>query len=271
MTDDRHRHHRRPVLRRPALRRRGHPHQRPADERRSGTSLHCAARAAPAHPRADSASTAQLIDTGLVAWMPAPHSLHRRGHAPSCRSTARPPSCARCCAASPPLPGVRLAEAGEFTRRAFLNGKLDLTEVEGLGDLIEAETETQRQQAVARLAGGLSRQDRRLARDAARCSRRDRGAARLLRRGRCVGGAAAGVVAVDRTALHASSREALESVGRGRIVREGSARRAGRSAQCRQVVAAQCAEQVRPGDRHATSPAPRATCARWRSISAAGW
>jgi tRNA modification GTPase len=52
--------------------------------------------------------------------------------------------------------GVRLAEAGEFTRRAFENGKLDLTEVEGLGDLIAAETEGQRRQALARLDGALS-------------------------------------------------------------------------------------------------------------------
>ena len=46
------------------------------------------------------------------------------------------------------FPNVRLAEAGEFTRRAFENGKLDLTEVEGLGDLLQAETETQRRQAL---------------------------------------------------------------------------------------------------------------------------
>lgn len=40
----------------------------------------------------------------------------------------------------------QLAPPGEFTRRAFLNGKLDLTEAEGIGDLIEAETEKQRKQ-----------------------------------------------------------------------------------------------------------------------------
>ncbi len=92
-----------------------------------------------------------LIDTGLVAWMPAPHSftgedtaeLQVHGSPAVVRTLLRSISA---------LPGVRLAEAGEFTRRAFLNGKLDLTEVEGLGDLIEAETETQRAQAVARLA-----------------------------------------------------------------------------------------------------------------------
>lgn len=51
--------------------------------------------------------------------------------------------------------GVRLAEAGEFTRRALENGKLDLTQVEGLADLIDAETEAQRKQALRVLSGDL--------------------------------------------------------------------------------------------------------------------
>lgn len=53
------------------------------------------------------------------------------------------------------FPGVRLAEPGEFTRRAFENGKLDLTEVEGLADLIAAETEAQRRQALRQMEGEL--------------------------------------------------------------------------------------------------------------------
>ena len=52
---------------------------------------------------------------------------------------------------------LRLASPGEFTRRAFENGKLDLTRVEGLGDLIDAETEAQRRQAMAVYDGRLSR------------------------------------------------------------------------------------------------------------------
>ncbi len=51
---------------------------------------------------------------------------------------------------------VRLATAGEFTNRAFINGKVDLLEVEGISDLINAETESQRVQAFARMSGGLS-------------------------------------------------------------------------------------------------------------------
>ncbi len=54
------------------------------------------------------------------------------------------------------IPGLRLAEAGEFTRRAFENGKLDLVEAEGLADLVGAETEMQRRLAVEQSFGGQS-------------------------------------------------------------------------------------------------------------------
>jgi tRNA modification GTPase len=54
--------------------------------------------------------------------------------------------------------GVRLAEAGEFTRRGFLSGKLDLSAVEGLADLIAAETEAQRKQALKHSGGFISQQ-----------------------------------------------------------------------------------------------------------------
>jgi tRNA modification GTPase len=54
-------------------------------------------------------------------------------------------------------PGLRLAEPGEFTRRALENGVLDLSQVEGLADLIDAETEAQRRQAVRVLSGAVSR------------------------------------------------------------------------------------------------------------------
>ena len=56
------------------------------------------------------------------------------------------------------LPGMRLAEPGEFTRRAFANGRIDLTEAEGLADLLEAETESQRRAALLMAEGGLRRQ-----------------------------------------------------------------------------------------------------------------
>ena len=52
-------------------------------------------------------------------------------------------------------PGVRLADPGEFTRRALANGRIDLTEAEGLADLLAAETELQRRSAMARAGGAL--------------------------------------------------------------------------------------------------------------------
>lgn len=56
------------------------------------------------------------------------------------------------------MQGLREARPGEFTRRAFENGRIDLTEAEGLADLIEAETESQRKAALAMAEGGLRRQ-----------------------------------------------------------------------------------------------------------------
>jgi tRNA modification GTPase len=99
----------------------------------------------------------EVLDRGLVAWMPGPHSftgedcleLQVHGSPATVRAILREIT---------RLTDTRLAEAGEFTRRAFENGKLDLTEVEALGDLLAAETEGQRRQALARAAGGLSRQ-----------------------------------------------------------------------------------------------------------------
>ncbi|CCB67760.1 tRNA uridine-5-carboxymethylaminomethyl(34) synthesis GTPase MnmE [Hyphomicrobium sp. MC1] len=55
------------------------------------------------------------------------------------------------------MPDCRLAEPGEFARRAFENGKLDLAEVEGLADLVDAETDAQRRQALAQAGGALSK------------------------------------------------------------------------------------------------------------------
>ncbi len=55
------------------------------------------------------------------------------------------------------MPGLRMAEAGEFTRRALENGRLDLAQVEGLADLIDAETEAQRRQAMRVLSGAIGR------------------------------------------------------------------------------------------------------------------
>ncbi|MGN6465900.1 MAG: tRNA uridine-5-carboxymethylaminomethyl(34) synthesis GTPase MnmE [Rhizobiaceae bacterium] len=94
-----------------------------------------------------------IIDNGLVVFFAGPASftgedvaeLHLHGGKAVVKSVLRRLS---------ELDGLRQGEAGEFTRRAFLNGKMDLTGAEALGDLIAAETETQRRFALAN-AGGL--------------------------------------------------------------------------------------------------------------------
>jgi tRNA modification GTPase len=99
-------------------------------------------------------SRESLLDRGLIAWFPAPHSF--TGEDCAELQVHGSPAGVRAILKAIVAQGARLAEAGEFTRRAFENGKLDLVEIEGLGDLLEAETENQRRQALARFEGGLS-------------------------------------------------------------------------------------------------------------------
>ena len=94
------------------------------------------------------------LDRGLVLWFPGPSSFTGEDMAElqlhGSRAVIRAVLDALLA-----LPGMRLAEPGEFARRAFENGKLDLTEVEGLADLVNAETEAQRRQALAQSEGSL--------------------------------------------------------------------------------------------------------------------
>jgi tRNA modification GTPase len=94
------------------------------------------------------------IDDALVLWFPAPHSETGENTAEFQLHGGRA-VVAAVLAGLGGLPGLRPAEPGEFTRRAFLNGKLDLTRVEGLADLIGAETDAQRRQAFRQLKGLL--------------------------------------------------------------------------------------------------------------------
>ena len=104
--------------------------------------------------RAVSDADGQVIDRALVLTFEGPNSftgedtveLHLHGSIAVVRAVL---------ALLSGFDGTRLAEPGEFTRRAMENGKLDLTQVEGLGDLIEAETEAQRKQALRVLSGHL--------------------------------------------------------------------------------------------------------------------
>jgi tRNA modification GTPase len=101
-------------------------------------------------------SRGDILDRALVLAFPGPNSatgddiveLHLHGGRAVIRAVE---------AALGALPGLRAAEPGEFTRRALLAGRIDLTEAEGLGDLLSAETETQRRAALTLVEGGLRR------------------------------------------------------------------------------------------------------------------
>lgn len=97
------------------------------------------------------------LDDALVLWLPAPHS-ETGEHTAELHLHGGRAVIAAVLDALGSLAGLRPAEAGEFTRRAFANGKLDLTAVEGLADLIAAETEAQRRLAYRQLSGALGAQ-----------------------------------------------------------------------------------------------------------------
>ncbi|XP_028260386.1 5-taurinomethyluridine-[tRNA] synthase subunit GTPB3, mitochondrial isoform X1 [Parambassis ranga] len=100
--------------------------------------------------------TREVLDRGLVLWFPAPHSFSGEDSV-EFHVHGGPAVITAVLQALGSVPGMRPAEAGEFTRRAFQAGKLGLTEVEGLGDLIHAETEAQRRQALRQMSGDLGR------------------------------------------------------------------------------------------------------------------
>ena len=100
--------------------------------------------------------TGEMLDEGVCLWFPGPASF--TGEDSGELQVHGGPAVVRAVLeALGGLADVRMAEAGEFSRRAFENGRIDLTEVEGLADLIVAQTEAQRRQAVAQ-AGGVLRE-----------------------------------------------------------------------------------------------------------------
>jgi tRNA modification GTPase len=97
----------------------------------------------------------EVIDEALALWFPGPNSETGEDVVELQLHGGRA-VIAAVLAALGRIEGLRLAEAGEFTRRAFANGRLDLTAVEGLADLIYADTEAQRRQAYRQLKGLLA-------------------------------------------------------------------------------------------------------------------
>lgn len=100
------------------------------------------------------------LDRTMVLWLPGPGTatgedsaeLHLHGGRAVVAAVE---------SALAAMPGLRRAQAGEFTRRAFANGRIDLAEAEGLADLLSAETELQRRTAFAMAEGALSRETER--------------------------------------------------------------------------------------------------------------
>ena len=119
--------------------------------------------AKPLHPRQASYqpfrdANGEAIDQGLALWFPSPQS-YTGEHVLELQAHGGPVVLqlllARCLEAGAAL-GIRLAEPGEFTQRAFLNGKLDLAQAEAVSDLIDASTEAAARSASRALAGALS-------------------------------------------------------------------------------------------------------------------
>ena len=126
----------------------------------AGDALHILAGGLP-EPRKAAARTLRdadgsELDRALVLWLPGPGTatgedvaeLHLHGGRAVVAAVER---------ALGDAPGLRAATPGEFTRRAFANGRIDLAEAEGLADLLTAETELQRRSAMALAGGALSR------------------------------------------------------------------------------------------------------------------
>ena len=110
------------------------------------------------------------IDQGLALYFPAPHSftgedvLELQGHGgpvvlqlllARCLEVAAQPDVST---ARPSLPGLRMAQAGEFSERAFLNNKIDLAQAEAIADLIDASTEAAARGATQSMSGAFSRE-----------------------------------------------------------------------------------------------------------------
>ena len=105
------------------------------------------------HVRLRDPDGGEQLDDGLALWFPGPHSVTGEDVAELHLHGSRAVIAAVMAALG--RQGLRLAEPGEFTRRAFFNGKLDLVQAEAVADLAAAETEAQRRQALRQLDGHL--------------------------------------------------------------------------------------------------------------------
>ena len=97
----------------------------------------------------------EILDQAMILWFPAPRTVTGEDLAELHLHGSR--AVVEACFAALGRLGFRMAEPGEFTRRALFNGKMDLSAVEGLADLLAAETESQRRDAIRRQRGAIPR------------------------------------------------------------------------------------------------------------------
>jgi tRNA modification GTPase len=100
------------------------------------------------------APNSEVLDRGVLLWLPGPASYTGEDSAELHVHGGR--AVVQAVAAALVAAGARPAEPGEFSRRAFLHGRMDLLEAEGVADLVAAETEAQRRQALRQMQGGQS-------------------------------------------------------------------------------------------------------------------
>ena len=181
--------------------------------------------------------------------------VHRRGRRRDFARTAAPSSSRASCAPRSQR-GARLAEPGEFTLRAFLNGKLDLVQAEAVADLIDAVTPLQARAAFDQLEGTLTTRDRGDRGRAVRPDRQARSLARFSRRGLSLRRAEG---ARDRDLRRDRAIDALLAHGaaRGRLVREGAA--GGDRRQRRTSASRACSTRCSTPNRAIVTPIPGTT------------
>ena len=150
----------------------------------------------------------QPIDDAVVLWFPGPASATGEDVAEFHVHGGRAVLAALFAALSA-FENVRAAEPGEFTRRAFENGKLDLTEAEGLDDLIHADTDRQRRQALRQLKGLLGDRARDWRAQIIEASALIEAGHRFLRRRRRAGGIDRAGAGEDQSAAGAKSKKSL--------------------------------------------------------------
>lgn len=164
-------------------------------------------------------ASGELLDAALVLYFEAPSSETGEDIA-ELQLHGSPAVIRRVLQALGSIPGCRLAEPGEFARRAFLNGKIDLTAAEGLADLIDAETDAQRRQALAQAGGAFARQCDRWRDDLLEARALAEAAIDFSDEGDVAGDALARALATAAQLLSEVARY-LDDGHRGEIVRDG--------------------------------------------------